>query len=220
MPRESFRLRRISLQLSDPRHQSRERQRPVPEHCPGRKRPCETKPNSGKVISSRLPVVSDLPPIPPGPAGRHEPAVGPRRVPTGATTSAKRTQAPRQPESPHSWPPPSCLRASVPSCLFLPNEANRTPAATPRLAGKPSSLCPGACPPKAGAFMPPSVPNKPTDPPAIRANLGNLRNTLRNEPNAGPDATSPATPHRHVPGNPSCLRAFPPPLTFPPANLE
>ncbi len=62
---------------------------------------------------------SDLPPIPPGPSSRHQPAVGPRRVPTGATTGAKRTQAPRQPESPRSRPPPTCLRAFVPSCLSL-----------------------------------------------------------------------------------------------------
>ncbi len=83
------------------------------------KYPCETNPKLREcsVISSQLPVASDLPPIPPGPSTRHQPAVGPRRVPTGATTGAKRTQAPRQPESPHSWPPPSCLSASVPSCL-------------------------------------------------------------------------------------------------------
>ncbi len=49
-------------------------------------------------------------------------------------TTRKRNEAtgtlahkPRPPESLRSWPPPSCLRASVPSCLFRTNRTHRTP---------------------------------------------------------------------------------------------
>ncbi len=54
----------------------------------------------------------------------------PRFIPNEPTAKPK-AKRPHQPESPHSWPPPSCLRASVPSCVrasFFPNEPTNRPS--------------------------------------------------------------------------------------------
>ncbi len=102
---KSFRLRRISCELSHPRHQSREHQRPDPEHRPNRKPRRQTNPP---------------PPSPTSPAPFRAracpPQAGaslflpnePKRKPEGK--SAARPNRPR-PGDPFV---PPCLRAFVP----------------------------------------------------------------------------------------------------------
>ncbi len=143
--RDSFRLRRISSQTSDARHQSRERQRPdlqSPAHqqAPA---PNEAKPRESRRLSVTGGSATCRLYRPAHPAATRRPSVlaasQPARQP-----GAKRTQAPRPSESPRSRPPPTCLRASVPSCLPS-YQTNPNPSTSPSSAG-PQLPWPGSRP--------------------------------------------------------------------------
>ncbi len=96
----------FSPQLSCPRHQSRERQRPDP-HAPPRSRlRRQTKPSSSTVFSCHSSVIR--------PASSTSPVFPASRNANAGSNGAKRTQIkpdsqkPAGSGSPCTWPPPSC----------------------------------------------------------------------------------------------------------------
>ncbi len=179
-------------------HQSRERQRPDPEH--GRaasacrpKAPAPNEPNTAKVVSSQCSVVR---------VARHTPPTPPRRRPPLELAMVKKRNEPKLRQSLQL----SDLRTQAADGCATPRAgAKRShPNSTPQDRPPPVSLRP---------FVPPSLrpcprPSRPSVPPKLFS---------PNEPKTEPEATTPATPNRHVPGHrlrafvPPCLRAFVPP---------